>query len=97
MRKEYIVNRVFKFFKQLWQDGKVMKEMEDYYEDMSESQYEDDGTSKLFHKTNLLYRYFRALVNLRRDQKMARILEHSQMKLCLRIIYKFALRQKRIF
>lgn len=63
--------------------------MQAYYENISEEQYEDDGTSTLFNKTNLLYKYFHKFKTFLRDSKMVRMLEKIQLKISFKTIIFF--------
>jgi hypothetical protein len=49
--------------------------MEDYYNEVSNNQSEDDGPSVLFHKTNLLYRYFKNMQNHFRNSRVCRAID----------------------
>lgn len=66
-----------------------------YYQAAAENQLEDDGTSKLFHKTNLLCCYFSKLKDHRRNQRMARAISETALRLCFRRLVSFAHMEKK--
>jgi hypothetical protein len=53
---------------------------------MASEQCEDDGASKFFHKTNLLYRYFQRFKENLRDERMLRVLNAVTLKLAFRAL-----------